>query len=85
MVNVPKDIAALGYQQAALRKQLAMQLMAQRQAQQQRAMMVAPMVDPQQQAAQQAAQEQQAALARQAEDAEQQRRMAALMSPQGGV
>ena len=41
MVNVPKEIAALGFQQAELRKRMAMQLMAQRQAQQQRAAMAA--------------------------------------------
>jgi hypothetical protein len=35
MVNVPKEIAALGFQQAELRKQIARQLMAQKQAQQQ--------------------------------------------------
>jgi hypothetical protein len=85
MVNVPKDIAALGYQQAELRKRIAMQVMAQKvAAQKQRAAMLPdPMAQQQQQVAPDA-QAQQALIQQQAEEAERQRQ-AALMQQGIGV
>ena len=85
MVNVPKDIAALGFQQAELRKRMALQLMAQKIAASQRAAMAPDPAALAQAQAQQAAQQQQALLQQQAEEAEQQRRAAMLQQQGTGV
>jgi hypothetical protein len=80
MVNVPKEIAALGYQQAELRKRIAMQVMAQKMAaQKQRAAMLPdPMAQQQPQQVAPEVQQQQALIQEQAEEAQRQRQ-AALM------
>jgi hypothetical protein len=86
MVNVPKEIAALGYQQAELRKRIAMQVMAQKMAaQKQRAAMLPdPMAQQQPQQVAPEVQQQQALIQEQAEEAQRQRQ-AALMQQGIGV